>query len=278
MAESVQVFDKLWISSDDSTYTALEFLEGSGIGAVETFADSNGIRGTRQHSAERVRRTQRMVQGTLNFAPASGEIDLLIPWILGGTTLQETLLSRYLITGRDGVYHKYNGLKVNRATFSAAEGSPLNVSLDVMGVDEASGASKADAISDDNGPFVLSDCTLTVGGTQYGFRSMQITIDNALETKFNNSVTPSSIHATDLACGVTLTLPYGDASALYGSALGGVTVVAAFANTTTLTITLAGVAAPKQPLGFGGRGARDLVWTGVARRTGSTAPIAITNA
>lgn len=286
MAEQVGTFDKLWISADDSTYTALEFLEGSTLGAQETFTDTNGIRGTRQHASLRVRRTRRDVGGSLQFAPSASELDVLLPWVLGAAEdadsflLAETVPARYIKTYRDGTKHLYNGLKVNRAVFSCTEGGPLNLSVDVIGVDEATDAdtTETDTIDDDAGPYVLSDCALTVGGTTYAFRSIAIEVNNALEVKFNNSVTASVIHATDLMVQVSLSLPYGDASALYGSALTGVAVVATFTNgNRSIAFTVSGVAAPKQPLPIGNRGARDLTWVGVARRTGSTAPISVTN-
>lgn len=288
MAEQVGVYDRMWLSADDATYTAIEFLEGTSLGLSQVFNDTNGIRGTRQHSAARVRETQRQVSGTLQLAPVASELDLLIPWMLGNPKVNdataiapaETLPARWIKTYRDGTKHKYNGLKVNRAVFSAAEGGPMQLSLDLMGVDEVTdaGATETDTIDDDAGPYVLSDCALTVGGTAYQFRSVSVEINNALQAKYNNSLTATSILATDLMVQVSLSLPYGDATALYGSALAGVAVVATFTNgNRSLALNLAGVAAPKQPLPIGQRAARDLTWVGVARRTGSTPPITITN-
>lgn len=286
MAEQVGTFDKVWLSADDATYTAFEFLEGTTLGVQEQFMDTNGIRGTRQHSAARVRRTQRFVSGNINTAPSASELDLFLPWILGANestdvfALAETVPARYIKTYRDGTKHLYNGVKVDRATFSASEGGPLQLSMALMGVDEATDgdATESDTIDDDAGPYVISDCVASVGGTEYQFRSIQIDIANALEMKFNNSVTPTAIHATDLQVQVALSLPYGDASALYGSAVTGVSVVATFTNgARSIAINLAGVAAPKTQLPIGQRAARDLSWVGVARRSGSTAPISITN-
>lgn len=283
MSESIRTFDKLFISADDVTYNALEFLDGSALGVVETFLDPAGIRGTRQHSAERVRRTQRFVQGTLRFAPVATELDLLLPPILGAAeaadvfALAETIPYRYFTTSRDGTLHKYQ-VKVNRAVFEFSENAPLTLAIDVIGIDESAGSARSEAIADDAGPYVLSDAALTVGGTSYNFRSGSIEINNFLEVKYNNSVTPSSIHATDLQVQVSYLFPYGDASALYGSSLSGVASNLTFTNgNRSCLFALAGIAAPKQSLPLGGRGARDLPWTGMARRTGSTDPITVTN-
>lgn len=286
MAEQVGVFDKIWISADDTTYAALEFLEGTTLGLNQTFLDTNGIRGTRQHAAARVRETQRATSGSLQFAPSATELDLLLPWILGTAesadvfALAETVPARYIKTYRDGTKKLYDGLKVNRAVFSAAEGGPLGLAIDVLGVDEVADgdATEADTIDDDAGPYVLSDCVLSVGGSSYAFRSVSIEVMNALQVKFNNSVTPTAIHATDLMVQVSLSLPFGDATALYGSSIAGVAVVATFTNgNRSIALNLAGVAAPKTQLPIGQRSARDLTWVGVARRTGSTAPISVTN-
>jgi hypothetical protein len=272
---------------DDVTYTAFEFLEGTTLGANETFTDPNGVRGSRQHAAARVRRTQRSTSGTIVTAPSATELDKFLPWILGADesadafALAETVPARYVKTYRDGTKHLYDGLKVNRAVFSCAEGGVLGLSMDVLGVDEVTDgdATESDPIDDDAGPYVLADCVLSGASTQYAFRQISVEVNNALQVKYNNSVTPSAIHATDLMVQVSLSLPYGDASALYGSSVSGVTVVATFTNgNRSLALTMSGVAAPKQPLPIGQRSARDLTWVGVARRTSAPLPpIAVTN-
>lgn len=282
MAEHVGTFDRIWLSADDATYVALEVLEGTALGLNETFTDTNGIRGTRQHAAARVRATQRMTRGNLNLAPTANEFDFLLPWILGGTeeatdtfNLAENVPARYAKTSRDGTKYLYDGLKVNSATFSCAEGQPLALQIEVMGVDEApdGDATETADFQDGSGPYVMSDCVLTVGGTEYQFRQMSINVMNALDVKFNNSITPSSIRATDLMVGVQLGLPYGDATALYGSSVSGVTVVTTFTNgTKSIAITCAGVAAPRNPLPFAQRRHRDLNWGGMARRTSAPLP------
>lgn len=287
MSESIGTFDRVWISTDDATYSALEVLEGSSIGVQEQFTDTNGIRGTRQHSADRVRRTQRMTQGRFQLAPSANELDLVLPWILGANestdvfALAETVPARYLKVLRDADKKLYDGVKVNGAEFACAENQPLTLSLDLMGVDEATDgdATETAAFADGSGPYVMSDCVVSVGGTQYQFRQLSIQVQNALEVKYNNSITPTAIHATDLIVNVQLGLPFGDASALYGSSVGGVTVVATFTNgSKSLAITCAGVAAPKTPLPFAMRRARDLSWGGVARRTSAPLPpISVTN-
>lgn len=257
------------------------------MGAQETFTNTKGIRGSRQQAATRTRRTQRMTRGNLQLSPTANELDLVLPWLLGANestnlfALAETVPARYIKAYRDGTKHLYDGLKVNRGVFSCAEGQPLQLALEVMGVDETTDADATEtaAFAEGSGPYVMSDCVLSVGGTEYQFRQLSIEVNNALEVKFNNRVTPSSIRATDLIVNVQLGLPYGDAAALYGSAVGGVTVVATFTNgSDSIAITCAGVAAPKNPLPIAMRRHRDLIWGGEARRTAAPLPpISITS-
>ena len=282
MAEKVGVFNRLWLSAaaSDATYTELEFLEGSQIGLQEQFLDSNGMVGSRTRPSERVRQGPRQTTGSLSLQPTPLELDKILTWALGGTKSGDTVAlaerppARWLRTYRDGLYHTYDGVYVGRITFAAGEGSLLTVSLDLQGVDEtASGApTSPGGIDLTGGPYTLFDCVTTVGGTAYPFRNFQVSVDNRLEVKFNNSITPSSINPTDRQTQVMLGLPLGDASALYGSAVSGVQVVSAFTNgTRSLTLTLPKVQAPRQPLPLGTRQALTLSWGGTARGTGGAA-------
>lgn len=285
MSESVGTFDKIWISADDSTYVGLEFLSGSTLGLSENLLDPNGIRGVRGHQYERVRRGTRQTGGTLLFNPTPADLDILLPWILGAAessdtfALAETVSARYIKASRDGTVHKYDGLKVNAATFSASEGSLLQLAVEVVGVDEASASAPAVAIVDD-APYVMMDGTATIAGDTVAFRSIEVGIQNQLETRYNNSATPSSVHAVDRLVTVGLQLPFGDQSSLYGSssAFPGAQVVATFTNSTkSLSFTMVKVQVPRTPNELGNRAARNLNWRGVARRSGTTQELVVTN-
>lgn len=282
MAEKVGVFNKLFISAgaSDASYSELEFLEGSTIGLNEQFVDSNGMTGSRTRTAARTRQGIRQTGGTLNFQPTPLELDKLLPWALGGAKsgndipLAETVPARWLIAYRDGVYHMYDGVKVESITFDCSEGSLLTVSLSVVGVDEeeVSAPTTPAAFDTTTSPYTNFDCAATVGGTAYQFRSYRLTLSNQLEVRHNNRQTPTSIHATGRQVNVGMALPYGDAGALYGSAVGGVAVVATFTNgARSLVLSTPKVQAARTPLQFGGRQAINLDWQGVARGNGATA-------
>jgi len=291
MAEKVGVFSKLYLSpepADSGTYVALEFLNGSGIGLQEQFVNANGLNGTRVGLAARTRRGNRQARGQLVTAPTPAELDLFLPWATGGTKsgnnidVAETadVPARWLRTDRDGAVHLYDGVKVESFTLSASEGSPLQMTMQLAGVDEADSTTPTSptALDVSAGPYMLTDCVASIGGTTYQFRSFQLQCDNKLETRFNNSVTPTSIKSTGCTASVSLGLPYGDAAAVYGSALAGVAVVATFTNGNySLAITCSAVQAPRTPLPFGSAGMLTLDWSGEVRKTGSSPFIRFAN-
>jgi len=291
MAEKVGVYNRLFVSpgaADSGTYVEFEFLEGSQIGLQEQFINAAGMNGTRVMLAARTRQGNRQVQGNLVCAPTPAELDILLPWATGGTKTGNIIdvsesadvPARWLTTFRDGTYELYDGVKTGSFSLQANEGSPLQLSMTLQGIDESDDAAPTTptAIDVSGGPYVMTDCALTVAATTYQFRGFSLECDNQLETRFNNSRTPTSIHSTGFQARVSLTLPLGEAGALYGSAVGGVAVVATFTNgTRSLAISLAAVQAPWTSKPFGTRGALDLSWDGDVRKTGSSPIIRFTN-
>ncbi len=287
MADKVGVFNRL--GYDDNTTTAtveFEFLAGSTIGVTEQVIGTDGMRGSRSHFDDRARRGTRRVDGTLMFAPTPAELNTLLYLALGGTKsgntipLAEALPEAYWIAVRDGTTYSYNGCVVDTLTITAQEGGPVQASLQVVGKDEAEagsiGANTIDAST--GGPFVLTDGALTIASTTYEFSSIEVRVENRLEVKYRNSLTPTQIKATDRIVTVSLGgLSLGDSSAVYGSAATAVAVAATFTNGAfSLGLSMAKVRAPKQPLPFGQRGILDLAWQGVARKTGSTDELVVT--
>lgn len=284
MADQVGTFNRLgW--DDDTTVATKEFpfLEGSTLGLEETFFDGDGIRGTRSHFIDRVRRTQSRVVGRLLFAPTPAELVTLLPLGYGGTPagtsypLAETVGLTNWIAVRDGTSYAYAGCIVDTMTISAAVGGPMTVALDVIGKTEtvSSGTIGSNTIdASTGGPLVLSDLAVTVAATTYEVNQIEITVRNFIEVRYRNSVTPTQLLATDREVSVSADFSLGDAAALYGSTIAGVAVVATFTNgAVSCAFTMSKVTAPKQALPFGQRGILDLPWRGVAKKTGSTAEL-----
>lgn len=288
MAEKVGTFDTLAISAgeSDASYTNLEFITGSTLGVQQDLYDPQGMRGHRGTIDERVREVRRQAAGTLVFQPGPADLDILLPWITGSTKNGNNFVPaanvpfRYLRASRNGTWFTYGGMKVALATFQASENSPLTVTLQLVGQDETSGSDPTASAASTEVPFIFSDAVLSIGGSSYAFRSLNLTYDNMLDPRFNNSVTLSSITAADLAVSVDLSLPYGDTTALYGaSAAAGVAASITFTNgTTQFAVSMPKVRAPKTPLPFGERGrVVDQPWNGIARKTGSSDIITFSN-
>ncbi len=283
-SESVGTFDRLWLSPDGVTWSAVEFLDGSGMSLRQQFTNPAGTRGTRVERAERTRETMRQATGTIRMAPNPAELDLVLAWAIGPKAANtfaftERPPARVVGVSRDGVPHAYPGCFVQAATFAASEGGMLTADLQLAGTDEIGGGTlPVAAIPDALGPYVMADCVLSVGGTAIDFRSLSVTIENMLDVKFNQSLTPSTITAAGLRVSVSLTLPYGDASALYGSGLPGVVVTATFVNVAkSFILSFPCVQAPKSGLPLGGKRARDFQFTGEARKQGTDPIFTITN-
>lgn len=286
MADKIGVFDRLLHAGTGVTtaVTEFEFLEGSSLGLTEQFIDTNALRGTRSHGSERTRRGTRRVDGTLLLAPNPIELVTLLPAIFGGTPsgtsypLGESLTLFNLFGVRDGTVYTYSDCAVESATFSAQEGGPMTLSLTVVGKDEAaSGSAGSAAIDVTTQPFTLMDAAVSVAGSSREVSGFELTIQNVLEVKYRNSLTPTQIVATDRIVTLSLPISLGTDSALYGSAVGGVAATITLTNgTVSLAFSLAKVQAPKEPLPFGQRGILDFPWRGVSRKSGSTLELVTT--
>ena len=124
------------------SYTeAYEFLTES-LRKQLTIVDTAGLRGTRSHPAERTRDGTYAVGGGLQFHATPAMLDLLLPRILGANeatdvfALAETLPEFDVLIDRVAKRFVYAGCQVNRATFRAAAGGPLELDLDVIGKTE----------------------------------------------------------------------------------------------------------------------------------------------
>lgn len=286
MAAALGTNAKLGLGSTSTVDQPVEVLSES-IALIEGFLNFPGMRGTRSHPSERTRRGTRSVSGQIVCQPTPIELDYLLPKIAGGTKsvnnipLAETLPSFYIAVDRQVKVPVYSGCVVGAATFRAAVGSPLEVTLSVLGIDESVGAAASfPALTFDitGGPYVLSDLALTVGGTTTQCSDIEVTIDNALEGQWFNSETLTRINATDRMVGVAISAPYGDAFALHGTALAGVAVVATFTQSTrSFVMTMPAVQAPRNSAVTAGRGEIFLRWAGEARKSSTTAEITFDN-
>ena len=274
-----------------------EYIEGD-LGFVETEFNATGMAGTRSQQSERTRANIGRVTGSLTFCPNALEWANLLPRILGaaasGTTfaLAETLPAFSVgidkDNGTDGKYFQYAGCYVNRATITSQSGGPVMLRLDIEGMTEAvasAGGFPSLSLGVATGPFLHADSSaaVVVGGTTYPARSVEITIDNALDTeRFLNSTTRAALPALNRIITVNLGLPYGNATAAYPTAAtlaAGVAVTVTWTNTVHAVSLLASfvkVHFPRRTPPLSGRNELDLPLSGIARRTAATRELVCT--
>lgn len=202
------VTSKIGISAT-TTFTAGYENKGGNLSLASAPMVSDGMRGTRSRFSGRTRYGLKAVSGSISLDPTPEELAALLPWILGanasGTTyaLAETLQSRYVAQEMDSSckWSRFSDVYVNRAVFSASEGSVLSLTLDLIGVDESlqtAGTFPSLTFSETT-PFVFHDSSgaIQIGGDPYAVKNFQLTIDNALAARFFNSRTATSIKPRD---------------------------------------------------------------------------------
>ena len=269
------------------SYTeAYEFLTES-LRKQLTIVDTAGLRGTRSHPAERTRDGTYAVGGGLQFHATPAMLDLLLPRILGANeatdvfALAETLPEFDVLIDRVAKRFVYAGCQVNRATFRAAAGGPLELDLDVIGKTEVVSATAFPSITaPTDPPHVWQDCVCTVNGSARVVTQWELTIDNALNARFSNSQTATDIHSTDRIVTVNLTVPYTSSEVdLYGINTGGAaaaTFVFTNGNYST-TFSIARLQIPDQSPVVDGRGEILLQLQGVAKKSSTTNELVITH-
>lgn len=287
MSAAIGARARLGIGATEPVTQALEFLNESLI-LQETVIDTAGLVGSRSHPSERTRRGTRTVSGSIVCTPNAAELDALLPWILGGTKtsntipIADTLPSRFVVVDRVGKVFTYDGCKVASAQFTASQGGPLQVTLNLIGVDEEvgnAGTFPAILVDITGGPYILADCVLTIDGDAYQVNQIDITLDNGLVgDRFNNSLVVTEIPETDRIVTFSARLPHGDSVDAYGLDIAGVAVSAAFTNgTRSLTISMPSVQIPRRSPQTEGRTEIYTTVEGVARRDGTTAEISVDN-
>ncbi len=269
------------------SYTeAYEFLTES-LRKQLTIVDTAGLRGTRSHPAERTRDGTYAIGGGLQFHATPAMLDLLLPRILGANeatdvfALAETLPEFDVLIDRVAKRFVYGGCQINRATFRAAAGGPLELDLDVIGKTEVVSATAFPSITAPvDPPYVWQDCVCTVNGSARVVTQWDLTIDNALNARFSNSQTATDIHSTDRIVTVNLTVPYTSSEVdLYGVNTGGAaaaTFVFTNGNYST-TFSIAKLQVPDQSPVVDGRGEILLQLQGVAKQSSTTKELIITH-
>ena len=270
----------------DGSSVSIEILSES-VRRIDTHLDTNGMRGSKDMSADRVRLARSAISGSLSMNPDAAEVDWFIEKILGGTTavgvtaVADTLPYWQLMVDRIAKVYTYTDLVVGQATISGSAGDMLTLALDVEGESEvvgSAGAFAGGALSAGN-TYVMSDVTLTLGGTVYPCSQFSLVINNNLDAdRYNNSLSRSAIVSAGRLVTLSANLPFTpDTAALHAMAIGGVAGILAWTDGSDVyTFTMPNVKAPSNtPVASGKSEIRwDLAMT--ARETGGVASILCT--
>ena len=255
---------------------------------ASTILNDTGMDGSRSQHSELSRFGQSTVSGqiTLDWSPTCGVV--LLPLILGGNAsgttfpLADTLPAWQYQIDRATKVFTYTDVVVNKGTWKGTSGGPLELILDLLGVDENvgdAGSGQAYTVPLDP-PYVFSDLTISVAGTSRSIFDVELTVDNKLAARYANSNTPTRISPADKRdVMITFTTPFGSTEVdMYNAALGGiaVTLVATNGNYST-TWTMAKVQFPAMTPVVPGKGEIPLKMTGLARMSSTTRELVVTH-
>jgi len=234
---AAKTFAERFAIYDGSTNTVLNADDGSDIGLDDNIRSGSGITGRRAPAVARVRQGERMVTGNLSLMVNGPDLDVILPFVTGGTkgvgdlySLANTVSTFSVKRHADTQGFTYSGCKINQATFSAADKQFLKVMLAIMGADESEGSVSLSDRLDTKSPYVFEDGVFEVDDTAYSVESFTATVTQNLTAKFFNNLTPQRFTEGRRVVGLEVTLPYGDASAIRGRDLDGAKFEATFTN------------------------------------------------
>lgn len=293
MAASIGTYGKFAIGAANPVDIRLRYKDEDFTEKLE-LVDGNAINGVLDHNIELVRDGAKRLGGPVNMIPNAYELNQLMQWILGGTpsgsgtvtyplTQANNLPEKFVCIDRVIKVFIYNGVKVNKATFRATQGGPLEVSLELIGKsttsEGAAGSFPSLTLNVANGPFLFRDLAMTVAGTTVQAKEFTLTIDNMLNgDRFFNSQTLVSIDQEDRRITFETSLPYGDYHALKaGFTSAGTAVVATFTNGgAALSFSMVKVAIPYTDPATPGKSELMLPVSGDAHSSGATAALVTT--
>jgi hypothetical protein len=196
-------------STFDASSNPMDFLYET-VQKQQRVVGGNGITGTRSESVERARPGCYLVSGRIAMQPGPADYDHLLPRILGAAensdvfNLAETLPSYSLLVDKVGSIFRFDGCKTNRAILRGTAGPGdedqelLELILEVMGQTETAGATWVGTIpalgtAANRSPYTFYEGTFKVNTVSYEIKQFVLVVDNMLQPRWVNSVTPTEI-------------------------------------------------------------------------------------
>lgn len=249
--------------------------------------DGMGLLGTRERREDRSRAGRIRVGGTLGFDLSPRTLDFFLKYILGAAEATDTfnvadalvgfdMLEDAFGTGSSAI--KYGELYVNRFSLPL-RGEILRMNLDVIGKTVTTGQSfTSAALGSTAGVDSLytfydttSGITIRSGSGTIEVEEGELVIDNALDVKFRNSQTATSIRATDRIVSLVTNIPLTSTtlSTYFGDKTAADATIVLANGAVTTTITLFNLKVPDEGPQVGGKGEVPLILRGVARADAS---------
>lgn len=264
------------------------------LGKKSTIMDTNSIMGTRSHNVERTRAGLDDVSGQIVLYPSPESLDYWIPHILGAAegasdvfSLAETLITFYILADNVDDVYLFSDCYINTATFRGTTGSNfVELTLDIIAKTRTNGQSWPAALTSagiptgsNSRPYVFTDGVLTLQSGAREFTDFELILDNALNVDFRNSTTATDIDPGDRVVTLNANVPaISDNSALVDQANDGAAGTLVFTNGSfSTTFTFGALQSPQNDPAISGKGPIPYNLSMVARKTGSTDELEITN-
>lgn len=229
---------------------------------AEEIINGNGLIGSRSHTVDRTRPGLRRIGGPIRMQPNAIEWSYWLQYMMGGTPsapvsgvvtypLADSLTAVYVAIDRISKVFTYNGCKIDKAHVRGRQGEPLELELEVVGIDETIGSGGTFPVltlDHADGPFIFSDLVLVINSLTVTVQEFELTIDNKInKDRFFNALVLQTVETQDREITLRATLPYGDWNALYGAGSGGVAASATATNgAAALVFTLPALVFPKK--------------------------------
>jgi len=253
--------------------------------------NASGLRGIRAHVVERTRTGPYTVGGDITLHPSAADLDVLLPYIMGADESTDTFAFGETLASHEFAFLKdlgpkralYDGCAVNRATFRASSGNPLELVLNVIGktetISDTAFPSITPGVTSAHAPYTFEEGVLTLVSSTRTMMDFELVIDNVVVPRFSNSTTATDTPTTDQIVTLKTTNPYTSSETdLYAQALAGTTGTLVFTNGgLSLTFTFAKLQVPDNTPVVSGRGEIPLVLEMTARKSGSTEALEITS-
>lgn len=250
--------------------------------------DGMGLLGTRTRREDRSRAGQYTVGGQLAFDVSPAMFDYFLPYILGATESTDTFAVADVLPGFDMLHDafgtgtsaiKYTDLYVNRMSLRFAAGI-LRMTLDVIGKSITTGQSFTSAAlgatAATDAPYVFHDTasgiTIRSGSGAQEIEEGELVIDNALDVKFRNSATATSIRATDRTVSLMARIPLTATtlSTYFGDKTAADATIVIDNGTAATTFTLNNFKVPDEGFEVSDKGEVTLLLNGMARGDSSS--------